>query len=533
MPGTKDLIKDFYAKYEPEKYSEEQVEKVEEFYKGDTDQMIKDFYAKYEPEKYSEEQLKKVSDFYGLKKKDQSELPSLEESSESTTESFDLTDPANQDLIKKQLAGYQVPEQPTQIEGLSQDEITLANLKTDKKLGLEYDPETDSYTTREQRMQASKNRGKQLIYDELKSRTQGEPVLNEVDNLLSDQDEKISMMDKRYNSDLDINKDGVIDIKDSEVLNNQEKQRGEETKGARVSPREFVEETFTELDAKREAQKSDDIKREEQRLDIATDQDYLAKIDTLDGLADTTAEGIRDYVNTNFGVNGFIAQAYGGEKVQISDVNGNTIMVDYSNLEDVKNFLTNNAINSLDKIDKDKLSNAQKKAIKFYADRGLNYHGVNAAQKNYQAKVARANLIEKLIANPAGAMNFSRAQKEKYPELFYKNKRGIYVPYSKAILQQQLEKTESQIEKLSEVVGQNWNDQQVFDTNEEFDKYMDKEAKKTSARAAEINKTANERSVVLNDEIVARFGKPLEEITQDDIKTMADYNQYQSCILNP
>ena len=40
-----------------------------------------------------------------VKKKDQSDLPSLEESSESTTESIDLTDPANQDLIKTQLAG--------------------------------------------------------------------------------------------------------------------------------------------------------------------------------------------------------------------------------------------------------------------------------------------------------------------------------------------------------------------------------------------------------------------------------------------
>ena len=80
MPGFKDMIKDFYAKYEPEKYSEEQVAKIESFYGSDYNKAIKDFYAKYEPEKYSEEQVKAVAEFYGLKKKETTES-SLEDGS--------------------------------------------------------------------------------------------------------------------------------------------------------------------------------------------------------------------------------------------------------------------------------------------------------------------------------------------------------------------------------------------------------------------------------------------------------------------
>ena len=87
MPGTKDLIKDFYAKYDPEAYSEEKVKQVEDFYKGDTDKLIKDFYAKYDPESYSEEKVSKVSEFYGLKKKEVSDTELDPQSKESDQQS--------------------------------------------------------------------------------------------------------------------------------------------------------------------------------------------------------------------------------------------------------------------------------------------------------------------------------------------------------------------------------------------------------------------------------------------------------------
>ena len=68
--GINLLIKDFYAKYDPDSYSEEKVKSVIDFYKGDHELIIKDFYAKYDPDAYSEEKASQVSDFYGLKKKD-------------------------------------------------------------------------------------------------------------------------------------------------------------------------------------------------------------------------------------------------------------------------------------------------------------------------------------------------------------------------------------------------------------------------------------------------------------------------------
>ena len=75
--GINLLIKDFYAKYDPESYSEEKVKSVIDFYKGDHELIIKDFYAKYDPDAYSEEKVLQVSDFYGLKKKGSSDSDSL------------------------------------------------------------------------------------------------------------------------------------------------------------------------------------------------------------------------------------------------------------------------------------------------------------------------------------------------------------------------------------------------------------------------------------------------------------------------
>lgn len=68
-----DLIKDFYAKYDPKGYSKEQVEKVKEKYGFDYELLIKDFYTKYDSSRLSSEQVKKVLGFYGLKSKKETE----------------------------------------------------------------------------------------------------------------------------------------------------------------------------------------------------------------------------------------------------------------------------------------------------------------------------------------------------------------------------------------------------------------------------------------------------------------------------
>lgn len=97
--GLGDLIKDFYTKYDPDRYNEEQVQKVREFYKDDHNALIKDFYTKYDPERYSEEQLSSVVDFYGLKKKadsmvsEDSSIPVPESGSEAPFTSSDLYRP--------------------------------------------------------------------------------------------------------------------------------------------------------------------------------------------------------------------------------------------------------------------------------------------------------------------------------------------------------------------------------------------------------------------------------------------------------
>ncbi|MDB4301938.1 hypothetical protein N9924_00075 [bacterium] len=83
MPGVKELAKDFYAKYDPEGFSEEKITQIDEYYKGDVSALAKDFYAKYDPDGFSEEKLVSVVDYYSGKKKSQEEpTTSVSDSSE-------------------------------------------------------------------------------------------------------------------------------------------------------------------------------------------------------------------------------------------------------------------------------------------------------------------------------------------------------------------------------------------------------------------------------------------------------------------
>lgn len=84
MPEVKDLIKDFYAKYDKDAYSEEKAAEIEEYYKGDISSLAKDFYAKYDKDSYSEEKISDLVDYYSDKKKDQEELPQEELPQEET-----------------------------------------------------------------------------------------------------------------------------------------------------------------------------------------------------------------------------------------------------------------------------------------------------------------------------------------------------------------------------------------------------------------------------------------------------------------
>ena len=84
MPEVKDLIKDFYAKYDKGAYSEEKAAEVEDYYKGDISSLAKDFYAKYDKDAYSEEKVSSIVDYYSSKKKDQEEVSSEELPQEET-----------------------------------------------------------------------------------------------------------------------------------------------------------------------------------------------------------------------------------------------------------------------------------------------------------------------------------------------------------------------------------------------------------------------------------------------------------------
>jgi len=73
MPEVKDLIKDFYAKYDKDAYSEEKAKEIEDYYNGDVSSLAKDFYAKYDKDSYSEQKVSELVDYYSSKKKDQEE----------------------------------------------------------------------------------------------------------------------------------------------------------------------------------------------------------------------------------------------------------------------------------------------------------------------------------------------------------------------------------------------------------------------------------------------------------------------------
>lgn len=64
--GIRVLIKDFYAKYDPESYSDEQVNLILRKYGKDYQPLIKYFYNKYDPERYSLEKMEEIVDFYSL-----------------------------------------------------------------------------------------------------------------------------------------------------------------------------------------------------------------------------------------------------------------------------------------------------------------------------------------------------------------------------------------------------------------------------------------------------------------------------------
>ena len=125
--GIDRLIKDFYAKYEPNKYSDEQVKKVKDYYKGNYNALVKDFYAKYEPDKYSDEQVNKIVDYYGLKKKEDSQTGATSQTS--STQSI-KSQPQKSQLIYPDQTNVKNSQKVYEGKGsvVKQKEADLANM---------------------------------------------------------------------------------------------------------------------------------------------------------------------------------------------------------------------------------------------------------------------------------------------------------------------------------------------------------------------------------------------------------------------
>ena len=68
--GLPVLIKDFYAKYDAKNYSKEQVIIIQEKFGDNYIELIQYFYSIYQPERYSENKLKEIIDFYSLNNKE-------------------------------------------------------------------------------------------------------------------------------------------------------------------------------------------------------------------------------------------------------------------------------------------------------------------------------------------------------------------------------------------------------------------------------------------------------------------------------
>lgn len=72
MPGRKQLLEDFYAKYAPDQQlTEERLLAIDKKYGDNDEQLLKDFYAKYAPdEEVTTERIDAIYNKYGLKKKE-------------------------------------------------------------------------------------------------------------------------------------------------------------------------------------------------------------------------------------------------------------------------------------------------------------------------------------------------------------------------------------------------------------------------------------------------------------------------------
>jgi hypothetical protein len=112
MPGRKELLQDFYAKYAPDQeLSDERFAAIEEKYGDNDEQLLKDFYAKYAPDQeVSTERLDAIYTKYGLKKKEPT-TPTLQFGYETVSQALASKQPqAKTPLVaQSKLRGVQQP----------------------------------------------------------------------------------------------------------------------------------------------------------------------------------------------------------------------------------------------------------------------------------------------------------------------------------------------------------------------------------------------------------------------------------------
>ena len=521
-----------------------------------------------------------------LKKKDEPEFSSQEEGMESTTkeESTDgslESGEAKQDFsfLNQQKEGYR----EIRDERGRKLDIYAGNPLNDTPEAVKFSqayidasPQYQEYKSRIEKLSAARERGKGLT-----SQPEAPDEKQNIQNFIANEsttDGSVSMMSKAYqnNKQYDVNNDGVIDQKDIEAVDKKKEaaltEHNKEVDESKSTYKTIFDETgrqfapgddkiqelkkYTERKAVEiENQKKEWLEKErlsnQRNEQIANDQEFaeLLTNDSLSKIAkdNISAEDRIKAFNKQFGRYGFsamptISNAI-GNGFGVVDINGNVIDVDLDQIEDfdlLTEFLKNNADLNISPKD-DLMDVANKKAVKFFEDKGLNYYAVSAGGRNYKHLQDKLTLADALLEDPNSQyQKYSEEDTRRFPDLFMTLKNGIVVPKTPATLAKIVEDGEQQYEKLAEVYGAgSVFDTYISDTMDEFDFFAEKERQNSMALAAEVDKASKKAYDVSQAESERIFGKQFQDIEvvvnekgeiilgQGDLKTLNDYEQYR------
>jgi len=521
-----------------------------------------------------------------LKKKDEPKFSSQEEGMESTTkeESTDgslESGEAKQDFsfLNQQKEGYR----EIRDERGRKLDIYAGNPLNDTPEAVKFSqayidasPQYQEYKSRIEKLSAARERGKGLT-----SQPESPDEKQNIQNFIANEsttDGSVSMMSKAYqnNKQYDVNNDGVIDQKDIEAVDKKKEaaltEHNKEVDESKSTYKTIFDETgrqfapgddkiqelkkYTERKGVEiENQKKEWLEKErlsnQRNEQIANDQEFAGLLtnDSLSKIAkdNISAEDRIKAFNKQFGRYGFsamptISNAI-GNGFGVVDINGNVIDVDLDQIEDfdlLTEFLKNNADLNISPKD-DLMDVANKKAVKFFEDKGLNYYAVSAGGRNYKHLQDKLTLADALLEDPNSQyQKYSEEDTKRFPDLFMTLKNGIVVPKTPATLAKIVEDGEQQYDKLAEVYGAgSVFDTYISDTMDEFDFFAEKERQNSMALAAEVDKASKKAYDVSQAESERIFGKQFQDIEvvvnekgeiilgQGDLKTLNDYEQYR------